>query len=66
MAEDLSALDRYPWCGHSVLVLFCQQRTGDEHFSLAETLKFGQPAISRSVQRGEKIAENENLIDHLE
>ena len=48
-----------------LLCYFANRELGMSTVHLARILKIGQPAISRSVQRGEKIAENENLTDHL-
>jgi hypothetical protein len=48
-----------------LLGYFTNRELGMGTVHLARILKIGQPAISRFVQRGDKIAENENLSDHL-
>jgi hypothetical protein len=49
----------------NLLGYFANRELGMGTVHLARILKIGQPAISRFVQRGEKIAEHENLTDQL-
>ena len=49
-----------------ILCYFANREFGMSTVELARILKISQSAISRSVQRGEKTVETENLAHRLE
>jgi hypothetical protein len=48
-----------------ILSYFANRELGMSTVELARILKIGQSAISRSIQRGEKIVETENLVSRF-
>jgi len=54
--SDLKKLERYPYCGHSVLLGHNPNDWQSSATELARRIGITQPAISQSVKRGEAIA----------